>query len=266
MVAVRTAVWVPERPEVVRELLLERAARPRRVVPTPGGTLLLGPAPETFDGLRDGLKVATVDDAGAVGLAWTDDTAWLLVRRAGRVRRCALAATAPDDVLDDLAAVLRVDDLRAALARAQGRGLLRLRHLLELVGLAGEARALDWVDRAGADVVPVHRARWWTSLLDENRQPRRPDLQSLRPGSPLLTRAFHLLMPLLLVPGSYPVARMTGEVLPAWVAVVAGTSCALFGLWGTCAAALVLHRFRRADPFPVSDPLGILVPDRPVTG
>src|SRR3712207_4158388 len=111
-------VWVRERPVDVREHLLDQAARPRRVVATPTGTFLLGPAPGDLRTLRDGLRMATHHNRSAVGLAWTDDDAWLLVRREGRVQEHRLGTDPDPDLLRDLTRLLDGDDVRDALVRA----------------------------------------------------------------------------------------------------------------------------------------------------
>ncbi|WP_447008123.1 hypothetical protein ACRAKI_17275 [Saccharothrix isguenensis] len=253
----RIVVWVLERPEVVRDLLLDRAARPRRLVPTTSGTFLLGPAPEHLRGLRDGMKVATTGDRPAIGFAWHDGAAWLLVRVGGRVLETAVGATVPDDVARALASVLGVDAVGDAFARAQGRGLDRVRHVLELLGYGAEARLLDWVDRAGAEIVPVHRDRWWERLVGEHSQPRKVGLQPFRRGVGAVTQVVGMLLGAVTAFLLVPVAS---EVFPGWL-VVAGVAAVVgVAIAGVATGAVMVVRWRRPEPFPFSDPLGIFAP------
>ncbi|ONI90028.1 hypothetical protein ALI22I_14065 [Saccharothrix sp. ALI-22-I] len=251
----RIVVWVLERPDVVRDLLLDRAARPRRLVPTPYGTLLLGPAPEDLRVLRAGMKAATTGDRPAIGFAWSDDTARLLVRAAGRVQEAEVGGTMPDDVVRALASVLGVDDVRAALARAQGRGLDRLRHFLELIGYGAEARLLDWVDRTGPEIVPVHRERWWERVIGEQRQPRNTGLQPFRRTGGVVAQVLWLLLGVVALVAFLPFAN---EVFPAWMVVGYVVGVVPTAVGSVAAGALMIARWRRPDPFPISDPLGVM--------
>jgi hypothetical protein len=250
-------VWVRERPVDVREHLLDQAARPRRVVATPTSTFLLGPAPGDLRTLRDGLRVATYHNRSAVGLAWTDGDAWLLVRREGRVRKHRLGTDPDPGLLRDLAQLLDGDDVRDALVRAQGRGIDRLRHFLELGGHNAEARVLDWAQRGGPGLVPVHRAQWWERLLGEPRTAKAP-------GQQILGREHGVTQPLLMMLGSlamlaaaWPSSPLSLNIgYPAFdypVVVVLVCTAVFFVAHG----GLLFSRWRRTDAFPMSDPLGI---------
>lgn len=234
------------------------------MVATPTGTFLLGPAPGDLRTLRDGLRMATYHNRSAVGLAWTDDDAWLLVRREGRVREHRLGTDPDPGLLRDLAQLLDGDDVRDALVRAQGRGIARLRHFLEVAGHNAEARVLDWAERGGPGLVPVHRAQWWGRLLGEPRTAKAP-------GQQILGREHGVVGPLLITLGSlailaaaWPTRTLSVDLgYPAFgyaaVVVLVCTAVAF-----VAQGALLFSRWRRTDAFPMSDPLGIARADADV--
>ena len=241
----------------VREHLLDQAARPRRVVATPTGTFLLGPAPGDLRTLRDGLRMATSHNRPAVGLAWTDDDAWLLVRRGGRVREHRLGTDPDPGLLRDLAPLLDGDDVRDALVRARGRGVERLRHFLESTGHNAEARVLDWAERGGPGLVPVHRAQWWERLLGEPRTAKAPGRQILGREHGVVEPLLITLVSLAVLAAAWPTRTLSADIGYsafgyAAVVVLVCTAVALMAH-----GALLFSRWRRTDAFPMSDPLGI---------
>lgn len=257
----RVAVWVPERPDVVRDLLHARAARSRRLVPTAGGTFLLGPAPENMRVLLDSVKVATTGDRPAVGFAWTDQEAWLVVRSARKnVRLSITDRGVPGSATAQVASALGVpaEVVERAMRATTGLGLPRLTRFLHSADLSTEAQALEWVERAGTAFVPVHPERPWERLVGEPRQPRNPRLQSFRPQDGL---ARSVLVGLLCV-GALAATPLLYQViasgLPAWLAIATATLAVLASV--LCLSTLVLMnvRWRRPDPFPFSDPLGLM--------
>ncbi|PRY46650.1 hypothetical protein [Umezawaea tangerina] len=267
----RIAVWVSEAPGELRELLFGRSARPRRLVPTENGTFLLGPSPENAKVLLDGLRVATLGAQPATGFAWDGDTAWLVARtergvtgvrfgpedRALPKRFADADAGLSERAETDIAYALGRDplSLRAAVARTSGTGVGRLVAVLRELDLGSEATALAWVHEQGPAPVPVHRRRWVDAWCGELRQARtglsRPDAEersgALRDVGRVAMVPVALLLVLPLVPRLDPWWLPVVGVLVGYAAVVVQPRVVLSAL-----------RHRRPDPFPVSDPFGLL--------
>jgi hypothetical protein len=272
----RVAVWVGNRPDDVRALLHTRAARSRRLVPSQNGTFVLGPAPEDAQVLLDGLRVATTGGRPAVGVAWTDSTAWLVVATEHGTTGVRFGPEAlprpevadadfpvPDYVSWRIAAALgvRPDEVDEAFHTTSGHGLPRLLEFLDVTGFGSEAQVLAWIEHAGTDLVPVHGRRWPDLLLGELRQPRNTRSQSHHPDrSVVLTFLIGVYMATFFA-GSVAAALFAHLVVPwPWdlaVRCVAGV-CAIGCAHGIAQLVLMTRRWRRADPFPFSDPLGVL--------
>ncbi|AXX29851.1 hypothetical protein APASM_2486 [Actinosynnema pretiosum subsp. pretiosum] len=244
-------MWVPDGPDEVLERLHARYARPRRLVPTPHGVFLLGPAPEVEAEVPDALKVAAGRGRSAVGFSWEGDRArahaWLN-------RRLVSGAFENPDVLLAVAAALGIDGLtaRRAAEETTGVGIGQWIGFLERAGFTAEGRALRWIAESDVDV-PAHRRRWWELAGERSTTLVEP---GSRPYSPtVLVLCLVLFTTALIGGGALVWAERDHPMVLLGCAALLATAGALSQL--VVLAPLAVSRSRRTDPFPVSDPLDL---------
>ncbi|WP_434440462.1 hypothetical protein [Lentzea sp. E54] len=243
----RVVIWTTSDSESARAELSKRAARPRLLVPVPHGTFVLGPEPYTSQTLIDGLRMVK---GRRIGLVWTETTAWL-VYFDGVIRgwRFGQEDFFEPDTPRRLPEGLSWLDEAVEAVREQGTidGIGALRTALESTGFFLDAAALVRIDGGEVDeAVPRHEKKWWEGIVGERQG--MSDAPWVNPFLPLgsmllMAPALVLLLALLKIP--------LVVTIPLYVLLAA--TLVMF----TATAAVVWHRGRRADPFPVRDVLGM---------